>query len=390
MNCAFRFPSWGYPFILAVGIVVVFSPLTFRETHYKAGEVTSDFPAVMEFAQNMKQGSGDVPGFAVAHPAWELLVIAVNRIFGISVRMSAFLVTISCILAAALVLYFWLEPVMRARGLSPWLAAAAAMGLNLVTPISLLASVDRRFYFGYIGIISYHNPTIILLRPLALLQFILAIQCFRQAPSSWKLMSGAAAITLMATFAKPSFAICLLPAMGIVAACRLLKKLAVDWRLLILGFIVPAVIMLAWQFLVAYGTPAGSGIFFFPFGVMAGLSGYLGIKFLLSILFPLLVAIFFFREAALDTRMVLAWLTFLLGALYAYFLAEGPPRTFDGNFIWSAKIALLVLFCVSAVFLFEQIRAFRLKAGLVTAIWVAHVAYGAVYYYHILLTQKYR
>jgi hypothetical protein len=389
MRLALKRYNWGYPLVLSVAVLLIFSPLIYAETHFKAGTVTSDFPAIIEFAQHLQQGVGDVPGFALAHPAWELLLIVLNGLFGVSFRMSAFLVTLFSILAAALVLYFWLEPILRARGLSLWLGVVAAIGLNLVTPLSLLVSVDRKYYLGYIGIISYHNPTIILLRPLALLQFIFAFGCFQQAGSSWRQTGIAALVTLLATFAKPSFAICLLPAMGLIAAYCWLKKQPANWQLFILGFIVPTIVMLTWQFLVTYGSPGQSGIFFYPFGVMAARSGFLWIKFALSILFPLLVALLFFPEAARDIRMVLAWLSFVLGAFYSYFLAEGPPRTLDGNFIWSGKITLLVLFCVSTIFLLERIKTIRWKALLPGVAWLSHVAFGLVYYQHILITQKY-
>ena len=382
--------SWGYALVLSVAVLAIFSPLIYSETHFKAGTVTSDFPAIIEFAQHLQQGAGNVPGFAVAHPGWELLLVLANSLFGVSFRTSAFLVTLFSILAAALVLYFWFEPILRARGTPLWLGVVAAIGLNLVTPLSILASVDRKYYLGYIGIISYHNPTIILLRPLALLQFIFAFGCFQQAGSSiWRQTGIAAAVTLLATFAKPSFAICLLPVLSLMVAYRWLKNQPINWRLFIFGFFVPTIAMLAWQFLVAYGSPEKSGIFFYPFGVMAGLSSFLWIKFILSILFPLLVTVLFFPEATRDIRMVLAWLVFLLGAFYSYFLAEGPPRTLDGNFIWSAKIALLVLFCVTTLFLLERIKTIRWKAILCGVVWGLHVAFGLIYYHHIFITQKY-
>ncbi len=378
-----------YPVLLSLIVLAAFSPLIWAETHYKAGEVTSDFPAIMEFAQNIESGAAAVPGFAVAHSAWELLVLALHMLAGISIRTSAWLATTSSILAAALILYYWLAPTLRSRSLSPWLAVAAAVGLNLVTPISILATRDREYYLGYIGIASYHNPTILLLRPLALVQFIAALRCFGSSRASWKWIALGCASSLLATFAKPSLAICLLPAMGLLIAYRMAKRLAVDLRFFILGFAIPTLLVLAGQFLVTYGSLSTSGIFFFPFGVMQALSGYLGLKFVLSIIFPLLVACLFFPQVIRDERMLLAWLTFVLGAFYAYFLADGPPRTFDGNFIWSAEIALLVLFCTSTVFLFEQFQRFRARSGIVAVAWLTHMAFGVVYYFHVFVTRKY-
>ena len=389
MNQILRGRGWGYLLVLSLAVLLIFSPLIYSETHVKSSAVTNDYVAIIQFAQQLKHGISDVPGFALAHPAWEILVIAVNALFGFSLQRAAFLVTISSIVAAAIILYLWIEPILIARGFSRWWGVALAIGLSLVTPLSLLAPLDHKYYLGYIGAISYHNPTIILLRPFAILQFIFAVKCFQEAASSWEQTLAAGAITLLATFIKPSFAICLLPAMGLVAAYRLFKKQTLNWRMFLFGFVIPSVVILAWQFLVTYGSPAGSGIFFYPFGVMSAYSGSLLIKLLLSILYPLVVAGLYFRETARDMRMVLAWLSFLLSALYTYFLAEGPPRTLDGNFTWSSEIALLVLFSVSTLFVLEQIQAGKLKAAIPGLVWVAHVASGAVYYWHVLITHKY-
>ena len=106
-------------------------------------------------------------------------------------------------------------------------------------------------------------------------------------------------------------------------------------------------------------------------------------------MFPLLIAVLYFREAAGDLRMVLAWLCFLWGAVFAYFFAFGPPLTMDGDFLWGARIGLLVLFCVSTLFLLERIRAVRWKALVASAAWFAHVIYGVSYYWHYFTTQKY-
>jgi uncharacterized membrane protein len=215
------------------------------------------------------------------------------------------------------------------------------------------------------------------------------VRCFDKTGSAWAETGVAALITLLATFAKPSFAICLLPAIGLLAGYRLLKKQPINRRLLLLGFIVPSVVLLAWQFVETYGSPQESGILFYPFGVMAAYSDWLFIKFLLSILFPLLAAVLYWREAARDLRITLAWLAFLLSAFYTYFLAEGPPRTLDGNFLWSSEIALLVLFCVSTLFLLERARLPRRKVVGSGLAWLSHVAFGVMYYWHVLVTQKY-
>ena len=80
------------------------------------------------------------------------------------------------------------------------------------------------------------------------------------------------------------------------------------------------------------------------------------LKFLLSILFPLLVYIFYFKAAVKTLYLNLAWVVFAFGAAYMYLLAEGGERLAHANFTWSAICALFILFIVSTTFLIQQTR----------------------------------
>ncbi len=389
MNRIFQRGDWLYALVVLIAVVW----MSFSVAHYYAyfipGEVTSDYPAFMHFTVALDQGKlSEIPAYHIAHMAWEILSVAIHRLLGISLRTTSFLLTLGSIAAAAVITYFWFARSLRDRELPVWWAMVAAIGLSVATPLSVLAPVDRRWYQGYIGITSYHNPTIILLRPLAILQFILVPACFQDRAITWKRIGLAAAVTLLATFSKPSYAICLLPAICGIAAYRWYKQQTIQWRLLLAGFVIPTFLLLSWQFLVAYRSPEQGSIFFYPFGVMTGLSGFVGVKFLLSILFPLLAAMLFFPEAVRDMRMILAWIGFAIGAFYSYFVADGPPRTFDADWIWSGKITLLLLFCVSTIFVLERIRTVRWKATLSSTVWTAHASFGLAYIVHILTTYK--
>lgn len=389
MNRIFQKRDWIYALIVVIAVVWMSFPVARFYSYFKPSQVTSDYPAFMDFTVALSQGKlSEIPAYHIAHMAWEILSVAINRVLGISLRTTSFLLTLGSIAAAAVILYFWFAKSLRDQGLPAWWAMVAAIGLSVVTPLSVLALVDRKWYLGYIGITSYNNPTIILLRPFAILQFVLVLGCFQDRAISWKRIGLAAAVTLLATFSKPSYAICLLPTICLIAAYRWYKKWTIQWRLLLAGFVIPTFILLAWQFLLAYRSPEQGSIFFYPFGVMTGLSDFVGVKFLLSILFPLLVALLFFPEAVRDMRMILAWIGFSFGALYSYFVADGPPRTFDGDWIWSGKITLLLLFCVSTIFVLERIRTARWKTTLSSGTWVAHVAFGVAYIVHILATHK--
>jgi len=93
----------------------------------------------------------------------------------------------------------------------------------------------------------------------------------------------------------------------------------------------------------------------------------------------------YFQKTRQDLSFNLAWLTFIFGAFYTYFLAESE-RVTDGNFIWSGQITLFMLFVVSAVFFLRQIYepgkgfTFSRAAIICIVIWMLHVASGVLWY----------
>jgi hypothetical protein len=89
-----------------------------------------------------------------------------------------------------------------------------------------------------------------------------------------------------------------------------------------------------------------------------------GLKLLLSALFPLAVAAAFGRTALRDPMLRLAWLGFAAGAFYAYGLAESGRRLVDGNFLWSGQVSLLVLFVASARWLVAHLSSARGRVSL--------------------------
>ena len=150
---------------------------------------------------------------------------------------------------------------------------------------------DKLFYLGYIGLATYHNPTIHLLQPVALLSFLLAVRVLTSFCSSWKVVLSSTLLIIFSALIKPNYLLCILPALGLMVVIRLLWNKPVDWRLLIAGFLAPGTLILLVQLFLTYYLPGNdaSSIIFDPLAVMRGYSGYLLPKFFLSILFPLAV-----------------------------------------------------------------------------------------------------
>ena len=374
-----------YPIALIILTLIVFAPMAFVQS-YVLTKAMADFSLHIMFAEQMKSGIAVAP-FTLAHAGWQILLLIFNA-FGLSFPLANLIGILLCEAVTVFILlrWFWPSPDV----LQPlWKTGIVLLGVSVAAPISIFWPLDHQFYLGYIGIVTYHNPTIILLRPFAILQFIFALKLFEPRPISKFAILGMAIVSMLAAFAKPSFAICLIPALGILVVLRMLQKKDVDIPAFLIGFAIPTVLILAVQFLITYQADNSGGILFAPFTVMSYYSGLLLPKFFLSILFPLLVTIVYRKQARQDIRMVLAWLIFIFGSFYTYFLAEGGQRFYDGNFTWSGEIGLFVLFVVSTLFFLDVSKPSTKSKLFLQFIWLGHVIVGIIYYGYFLTAHIY-
>jgi hypothetical protein len=292
----------------------------------------------------------------------------------------------------------WAIDSLQGSGRGEALRVFLALSLTLVAPIMLLAPIDGKFYFGYIGMASYHNPTVHLLRPFALLSFYFSLRAFRNPKNpAWMVLLACAAM-FAGMLAKPNYGIALIPALGVMALWFLWKKRPLDWWMLIVGQVVPFLVCLAAQAVLIYiskdADPAG--VMIAPFVVESHWSSYLPVKFLLSILFPLLVLATNWRAIQKSDEMILAWLAFFFSVVQLYLLAEAGGRIVDGNFRWGAQIALLILFATSvrAVIQAEMQVNLPWRARLrlrwpVYAAYLLHVGGGIAYYIYAYVQPGY-
>ena len=289
--------------------------------------------------------------------------------------------------AAALLVYggiWWAVRDDRRWGSSP-VVFFATLAVMLAQPIGRFDWYE----IGYLWNEPFMIPTYTLLAPFALAGFFLTVAyLFSKREAGWSMSILFFAVTAGGALAKPSFLICLLPAAMLLAAWRLWRGLPVARRTLLAGLVLPALLVLGGQFLLTYGAIRGvvgyqDSLVWAPLRVMSHWASGLGIKFLLSTLFPLAVLLVNGRAALRDGQMQLAWLTFGAGSAYAYLLSERVRAT-DGNFLWSAYITLFILFVASVIFMLRQatIVSWRRTALCLCAL-APHVISG------VLLDRKY-
>jgi hypothetical protein len=333
-----------------------------------------------------------VPSHILAHPAVQIILgglVWASRSH-VQPELGMVILMVASNVFLALIVYFWLGESVKA-----WVRIIWAFTLPFLAPVMALVPLDNHYYYGYIGLANYHNPTIQLLHPVALLVFILALQVFRRPRNpSWMIVLAAILVVLSA-LVKPNYLLCILPAMAVLGLVLLLRRQPLDVRMGLLGFALPAAVVLGVQWYVTYAMPGAdnSHIIFLPLVVEQYFSNYLPWKFLLSILFPLVVLILTARQVIRDRGLQLAWLSFVLGALQLYLLAESGDRLYDANFRWSAQITLFVLIVACVRFVMA-----RLAEGNKLSLWKKLVAYsayglqfvaGIVYYIYCVISIHY-
>lgn len=300
------------------------------------------------------------------HFVYHLSVYTVFKVFSPdTIPAAALAVSIWAYLCGTLAV-FWL--MIRMLGKPHTFVAGLGYGI-LTLALMLLMPIDiftpNNLFVGYIGINAYHNPTIVLLKPFAVILFWCSGTVFQKpiegsGGQRRKLPIWMCALaSILCVMAKSSYVIALLPALMVVAGYRLVRRQPVDWTLLMAGIIIPASVILVLQIVFFQSS---EGFIFAPLAVIyswtrINLDAPNGMvwKFLLSILFPLLVYLAYFKVAVKHIYLNLAWVVFAFGAAYMYLLAEGGERLAHANFTWCAISTLFILFIISTTFLIQQI-----------------------------------
>ncbi len=403
--------------LLAVAVFFVFTPvIAFVASEDVDYGLHTNFIVHALTGQSIDAFLATVPHF-LFHAT---VVLAYRVLAGISLPGAVFIVTLGYYIAGALALYWLLGRLAgRAetyrRGL---LYAALALILILVAPVNLLTPDNR--YMGYIPTSAYHNPTIVALKPFALVLFGLVMGMFKITPSTSFLVYGegeqsltpdrfplerverrekrqslwygllCATVTVLSILAKPNYVMAFLPALVLGMGWAWWREWPVRWGVIIGGVIVPAAAVLGAQALLFGAT---GGIIFSPLAVIyewdriinPASSDALILKFVLSALFPLCVYLCFWKWARQTFYLNVAWAVFGIGAAYGYLLAEGGSRLGAGNFTWSGQITLLVLFAASAAFMVDKRQRLLSNKRLFvcTAALGLHLVSGIAWYgYH--------
>jgi hypothetical protein len=371
---------------LGGAVLAILSYLLYLPTAIRSFQAGSDYAKHAMFAEKIYR----THQLVVPHFLFHLLTIGVVEAAGASFQSAALFVLVVSYGLTGWLLYRETARVLvavQSSGQALWGGAMAALVLGLAVlfmqPI-LRPGVPHVYQIGYLWAEPYGSPTYSLMKPLALASAVSALAFLTSASASRFAIVTAAIATAAGALAKPSFVICLLPAVVILGALRSKDHEAVDWKAITLGLLTPGAVILLLEYYLSYSGlgPQGTyqnAIVFAPLRFFREQHvRHLPAKLALSAAFPAAVYLLYWRCARRDFPLNFALLLFAFGAGYAYFLAEARNAA-AGNLVWGAYVTLFILYLFSATFFVRHLK---------TASWtgtqqVRHVAAIALLLAHI-------
>lgn len=403
--------------VLAIAVILIFMPMMQRYS------TTGDFPQHNQLALDFLANPSEFL-LRTPHYLYHLFTALLYLFLG-DISLAGVWLMLLCYIALAWLIYWQLR---QACNFLPsfWqmlLCIAVSLSLLLLMPINIFT--PENLYFGYIAPNVYHNPTVMLVKPFALLIFFMTLWLFGQEKelSRWWIIPFAI-LTYLSLVAKPSFMLAFVPTLGLICLYylvshwretlqlllhplqilrgfmgmdaglpRLMQRSFINWPVLLAGIVLPTFIGLYIQTLT--WTSSG-GIGFEPFRLFdewsiqyePNANKLLAWKLLMSSAFPLLVYLLYWKDASRSFAFNLGWRFYATSLAYAYLMVDYTDID-AGDFAWSAQIAAFTLFVIASTFLLEQLfkpsatprtKHEWLILGLCFVVFIGHLIAGLHWY----------
>jgi hypothetical protein len=259
--------------------------------------------------------------------------------------------------------------------------------LIIITPLSFGTSL----YLGKIGINVWHNDTIIAEWPFALLLFIYSSNYlyYKEKRDFYRIII----FIIVCILIKPSYFLAFIaafPIMSLISEYIKAKNLKFDIRILLIILIGLTVLFTQYYLIYKLGVSEMPGSNYLqktvikinPFYVWKIYSKNIPFDLMMSIMYPVIFIIGYFKKIRHNIGYIYSLITFLIGLLIAILFVEAGPRDFHGNFFWTVIITNYILFAYSislnVKFILDRNRLL-LKDYFLLTIFMAHVISGMYY-----------
>jgi len=371
--------------ILTILILVIYVPITELQINQRL--VPNDFKWHLNAVLPAMQGQIRSPHFL-----FQIVVALIYKMLPHqSVESAAAIVIVGSQIITGAVLYFgFYRSVDKVTsGFIISLRILLTILTMVVFDVAVLYFIDGHLYFGQVGLTSYHNPTIQLLKPIAAWLFLLVVKSMEE-PKNASACFYALLIssTVLSGLAKPTYIMCIVPASAVMMFLGDRERPIALWPMLI-GLWLPTCCLLVWQYSFEYGGDNAVSVLWAPLLVFLHDSELWTLipKFVTGLTFPLVTLAMYPRVVLGDRASVLGWIAMGVASIYAYLVAEGPPRTFHGNLWWGMETCGFILFAVTGRILLVKVfsivsgrEALSYRIVLCLSSFLLHVAFGIVWY----------
>lgn len=222
------------------------------------------------------------------------------------------------------------------------------------TSVDSICLSNFHVYLGNIAPNQWHNSTLILAMPFNLLLFYFSIKNIQSEKMSSFLAMGV--LSVISILCKPNYALAFLPVLCATILILNIKSQQYLNAIIKCSLVaVPAIITLVYQWYFTFVQnnflALGAKTIIAPFFVWSNYSPHIPLSLLLSISFPLIVLLFYFKK--IDFYLKLSWLTFLVALSITVTFAE-YPNWGAGNYFWGSIAANYILFVFSVSLLLKQ------------------------------------
>lgn len=245
---------------------------------------------------------------------------------------------------------------------------------------------DGRIYFLQGGANPVHNPTQLFVRPFGLLCFYYFVKFLKYDRNEKKYDNLICfAVTLfVSVFAKPSFAVVLLPAMAIYTLIYMIKEKRIFIGIKTFAAVLPSVIALFWQ-LSFVGDYVKSYIHFGTY-YSYSVSTVVGITIIMT---PIVFLVFDCRKIKENMALGLALLVYIVSWCTFFLITQGGTN----DYIWGYNLAIglvTAFFMAEAYISKEDTLAWKIRKILAYIIFAYQVYVGFLYINTAYIAMDYR
>jgi len=330
--------------INALNLFLVFVVAYFFVSMQVSGLVASDTGLHLSYIKDIVNGEG------YTHPLWHLGVHYTSSILGVKYGTGAAIFTASLITLYAYIIY------RVAKNLDDNSENEAVWFLITIIALTIgpffWVSYYSRIYMGTGSPSTWHNVTLLTVKPLALLSVFFTIKFFLT--NRYNYFISAIVVTFASIFAKPNYIIVFLPSLVVYI---LLKKYF-EKRRLIFALIIIAISVsaLAYQFLSLQESNSkdGSSMIIDCLGVWSIYTPSVFVSIVMALGLPISISLVNYRSVKKNEYIKFTWLLMLFSTILFACFAESGKRYSDGNFSWSWMISLGLIYIFTIIEYFKN------------------------------------